>query len=373
MIIKHIHRSSRWPQFRTGCRSREDMVRLIAYLQRPTAKPSVIRNDFAGNTPKAIADQVAELHSDQPVWAYHVVARFPANEAELWNPKADQLTAEIDAKFRIPMSLWVRHDDHHWHGVLLAFKPLGRQIRLQAPGKDGKMLLVASVLRAMAEDWEDRTPGCKTTGRSDPEGLSLGRDALAMAVRQYRQGTARTPIPEKLLLRADIGHLVHKSNSIEDLLALASAYAISVHLKKEGDKVLGISFSRNGVSIRGRDAGFSYQKLREHYDNPRATIHHSHLAKRTLPRNRRSRGRPTTSRDYRTHHADQSNDTVAGPLQHGLAAVVELLDEHQASLDTTDDLMQEVFSVSLNSLQALANALIPQTHDNRTTDIRTTL
>jgi hypothetical protein len=69
MILKSIYRSDRWPSFKTGCKSRADVERLIRYLSREEANPEVLRNDFAGDTPEDIAAHMELMHRGQQYWA----------------------------------------------------------------------------------------------------------------------------------------------------------------------------------------------------------------------------------------------------------------------------------------------------------------
>jgi len=267
MILKHIHRSGRWPEFRVGCKTREDCVRLLAYLLRPQAEPEVLRNDFAGDTPVEIAEQLALVHRKQKYWAYHVVASHPHDERPLWDPQARRRIGELQTSLRIPQGFWVRHGNH-WHGFLTAMNERGGTVRLCGVDADGQQVPVARHLRLMAERWEDGTPSAKKTGR-DEHNLNLSRDSLAMAERLHVAGQTPSPAPKKLLLKARVERAVSLARSMEDMLQLAKDDGIEVHLKRDAaGAVLGISFACDGVSLRGRDAGFSYQKLLSHYEHP---------------------------------------------------------------------------------------------------------
>jgi len=121
VIVKHIYRSDRWPEYRSGCRSREECLRLFRYLTRPDKKHEVLRNDFAGDTPEAIADHLALLHQGQRFWGYHVVASHPKDEKGLWRPKAKACIQELHDRCQIESGFWVLHDDH-WHGFLMSME-----------------------------------------------------------------------------------------------------------------------------------------------------------------------------------------------------------------------------------------------------------
>lgn len=299
MILKHIHRSDRWPEFRTGCRSRGDVERLVEYLLRKGARPEILRNDFVGSTPAEIADELMACQQGQRVVAYHVVASYPRDEDTLWVPQAKKRVQEVQDTFQIPKGLWVQHKGH-WHGLLCAMRPKGGQVRLATRDEDGNCLPVARAFRKMAETWEDETPGARKTGRGGKPDLDLSRDAIAMAQRQYLAGQAPTPIPKKLLLRAQVERIVALSQSFEQLHQRATAAGVEVLYKRDpSGKVLGISFSQDGTSLRGREAGYSYPQLLnlyEHTPPPTHTItpsfgRHSHVAGRTIdPRGRQSCG-----------------------------------------------------------------------------------
>lgn len=279
MILKHIYRSDRWPAFRIGCKSRADVERLVGYLSRKEARPEVIRNDFAGDSPRAIADHMELLHRGQMYWAYHVVASHPKGEDHMWNRQRNECIREVHEECGIEMGYWVRHGNH-WHGVLLAMRPNGKTIQL-----GGKNVRIATAFRQLAERWEDRTPGCAKTGRKEP-GLDLSRGALAKTDREYRVGKSLTPIPGKVLLRAEVQRIVALSVNFEQLHANADAAGIAIAYKADDQgKVVGVSFSQDGVSLRGKHAGFTYPHLVSLYGQPNPTTirHRLGVANRISP------------------------------------------------------------------------------------------
>lgn len=281
MILKHIHRSDRWPGFRTGCKSREDCVRLARYLLRESAHPTVLRNDFAGDTPEDIGDELADQHQGQTVWAYHVVASYPPGEHALWAPQAETCIQELQNTCQIRQGFWVQHRGH-WHGLLLAMKPNGGTVRLGSY-KGGEPVTVARTFRELAEGWEDHTPGCQKTGRGEHR-LDLSRDSIAAAARQYLTKKAPTPIPKKLLLKAAVDRIVALSGSFDELHANAAAAGVAVQYRSDdAGRVLGISFAKDGVSLRGREAGHAYPQLQALYEHtpdiPAAALRrHPHMA-----------------------------------------------------------------------------------------------
>jgi len=270
MILKHIYQSKRWPSFRTGCKSKADCLRLFKYLTREEASHKVLRNDFDGDSPEEIADHLAMLHREQDLWGYHVVAAYPPEEEGLWSPQAEKRIGEVQDALRIEKGFWVQHKGH-WHGFLMSMKPNGGTIRLGSYDKDGQPVTVARTFRRMAEKWENETPGCRQTGRGE-HGLDLHRDALGIASRLYREGKSPTPIPIKMLLKAQVEKIVTLSASFAELHARAAAVDISIAYRRNPEGgIVGVSFSQDGVSLRGRDAGFTYARLQSTYpDTPPA-------------------------------------------------------------------------------------------------------
>jgi hypothetical protein len=345
MILKHIYRSNRWPSFRTGCKSRKDCVRLLEYLIRPEAKPTILRNDFAGSTPAEIGDELQALHRGQKCWAYHVVASYPPDEERLWEPQSKKRIAEIQDRCRIPAGFWVKHKGH-WHGFLQAMKPNGGAVRLGTYDEQGQPHPVAPAFRQMVRTWEDETPGCRKTGRGD-RGLDIDRDTLSMAARQYEVGEAPTPIPAKMLLKAQVERIVTLSASFAELHARADALGISIAYRSSPEEgIVGVSFSQDGVSLRGRDAGFTYGKLKSTYpDTPPAGVGaYPGMAGGIIGVGGRQTGRPAETGDrgadprpqYHPHRAGGTVQTVARclgwpPAQAGLltrdvSPVLTLLD-----------------------------------------------
>lgn len=267
MIVKHIYRNSRWPTNRTGCRDREECVRLLSYLLRPQASPEVLRNDFVGTSPEEIADELSLFHRSQKYFAYHVVASYPEEEHELWRPHAARCIEELQSACNIPKGFWVQHKGH-WHGFLMAMKPTGGTVRLGTVDSDGNSVPVALAFRQLAERWEDATPGAQKTGR-DRHHQDLDRGVIAQADREFARETAATPIPNKVLLRAAAERVIEMSDSLDAMKENAAAAGIEVHVKTKDGTPIGISFARDGIAIRGRDVGYSYQKLLSYYENKR--------------------------------------------------------------------------------------------------------
>jgi hypothetical protein len=198
--------------------------------------------------------------------------------------------------------------------------------------------------RQMAQRWEDETPGATKTGRTTPS-LNLSRDALAMSLREYGERRRPTPIPDKLQLRTDVQRLIVQSASIADLENKAKVAGIEIQYRKDGDRVLGISFSRDGVSIRGRDAGYSYQSLQKLYDTPRTDIPHPYVEEGAIGRHCDG-DRPTPStRTSKTHPGvGETEHHTIGTLQSltGLAPAFEGLLPH---LKKDDAMMLELLKV----------------------------
>lgn len=278
MIIKHHYESDRWPEFRTGCTTAADVQRLLDYILREDADPVVLRNDFAGDSPEEIADECDLSRMQQKYLGYHIIASYPDGEDNLWEPQAGRRIQELQDALRVTKGFWVRHKNH-WHGFLCALNERGGQIRLATIGEDGESIPVARSFRLMAEKWEDETPGARKTGRGNPDdfsGMDLSRDALAVAERLYAEGKAPTPIPTKAMLRARVQRAVLSATSMEAMQQFAQEDGISVQFKYDATgKILGVSFSADGVSLRGREAGYSYPQLLSLYESSSNTKNQS--------------------------------------------------------------------------------------------------
>lgn len=265
MIAKHVFKSKKHKD-RSGCTSLADCTRLIAYAQRESAHGQTLWNDFASDRPTDIADEVQMMRRRKgKYWMYHIEFAFPPEEAALWKGREREMIADFQARFGVSHGFWASHEDkehYHIHGAILALRPNGGQLRLGSINAHGEAVPVAMALRQFAQDWEDRTPGARKTGRSGELGISISKDALEAA---QRQGD---PVPLKLRLRADVQNLVILSSSFATLVENAAAYGIEVRYRRDDTgKVRGVSFSRGGVSLRGREAGYTYRQLQSLYEN----------------------------------------------------------------------------------------------------------
>ena len=349
MIIKHHFKSDRWPEFRTGCTTAEDCERLLNYLLRHKAKPEVMRNDFSSDSPMDIAEELELMRMQQKHLAYHIIASYPDGEAHLWEPQSGQRIQELQDALRVEKGFWVRHKNH-WHGFLCAMNERGGQVRLATIGEEGQSIPVARSFRLMAEKWEDETPGCQKTGRKgggDSHGLDLSRESLAMAERQFMQGTAPTPVPRKVMLRARVERMVMLSTSFEQLHELAAQEGISVQYKHDADgKVLGISFAADGVSLRGREAGYSFPQLQQLYEhesrNPKnnpinAVRRDVSLAGSNRRENRRETFRQGATSPYRPNQQAWENTGGPGSTADGYSAHLGWTEKALRSLTPNHD------------------------------------
>ena len=266
-ILKHVHKPKDY-QDRAGCTTAADVQRLIEYLLRESAHGGIVFNDFINTTAAGIADEILALDRGRTKYlANHFMFSFPKDEEARWQANLDALLRYFKQRFGIYKMVAADHrdkDHYHVHIAVFAQTESGHKLRLETH-QDGHAIGVAQSLRRIAEEWEDRLGGRKT-GRGAVRNLSLSKETLEAAERQYREGEAPTPIPRKLQLNADIERAVKMATSIESLTEQAAALNIEVRLKRDDQgNALGVSFSRDGISIRGRDAGFSLQRLQQIY------------------------------------------------------------------------------------------------------------
>ncbi len=304
MIFKHLYNRK---TKKAGCTSKADCKRLLAYNLRQSANPQILRNDFSGENADAIADELDLLHGKQKYWIYPVVMSFAIGEGELWRPHLAAMVADAQERMGIPKGLWVIHQDKdhlHVHGALMAFLPRGRQVRLGMQDEHGPMK-VAYAFRQFAQEWEDRVDGVRKTGRT-PVLPDIPRDALEMARREFHEGKS-TPVPEKMQLRADVQRLAHLATNFAELEQLAGDAGISVRIRRDGERVTGVSFGRGKIAIRGRDAGLSIHALNRLYENQRTRGRGQTFGMAT-------RNSPNSSRTFetRTRKANPPYPAIAG-------------------------------------------------------------
>src|ERR1017187_8261554 len=295
-IFKHIHKSPRFGD-RAGCTSRQDVRRLMDYLTRESAHGKIAWNNFQNDTPDGITEEIMALDRGSSKYkAYHFMLSFPASERSQWKANLDKVLEDFAQRFRVHRMVWATHEDkdnYHLHGCIFAQTARGKKLRLET--KDGDRLLpVAASLRKLAEDWEDRL-GVRQTGRSTSPGTSGSKDSLEMAHREHIEGKSPTPVPAKLQLRADVQRLVARSGNFAELESNARDAGIEVRFTEHANGT-GVSFSDGSISLRGREAGFTFQTLTQKFNEPNPTIVRSRpdpgLAKRNRPRG----SRPAASR-----------------------------------------------------------------------------
>jgi len=172
---------------------------------------------------------------------------FPVAERAMWEKNLDAVIDDFGGRFKVHRMIWVSHEDKenfHVHGLVFAQNAAGKKLRLET--RDGaRAVPVALSLRKMAEDWEDKLDTRKT-GRSRVPDFSISKDTLEMASREHMEGKAKTPIPAKLQLRADIQRLVALSISCSDLQTRAAAEGIGVRFT-EYENGTGVSFANGTV------------------------------------------------------------------------------------------------------------------------------
>ena len=266
-IFKHIHKEN-GSRTVPDAPSQQDVRRLTEYILRPSAHGKIVRNDFANETAAGIADEVMALADERLKYkAFHFMFSFPKDEEARWQANLDALLLDFKERFGIFKMVAADHrdkDNYHVHIAVFAQTKRGHKLRLETH-QDGHAIGVAQSLRRIAEEWEDRIGGRKT-GRGAVRNLSLSKESLEAAQRQYREGEAPTPIPRKLQLKADIERAVALATGFDSLDQQAAALGIAVRIKRdEQGNALGVSFARDGVSIRGRDAGFTLRALQKLY------------------------------------------------------------------------------------------------------------
>jgi len=304
-IFKHIFKRKGREQ-RTGCTSRQDVRRLIDYILRESAHGNLVYNDFEGSTPPEITDEIMALDRHRtPYLAYHFMFSFPEYEQETWRAHLVPILEDFKSRFGVFKLVAADHRDkgnYHIHIAVFAQTKLGKRLRLETH-EDGKCIAIAASLRRLAEDWEDRL-GATTTGRGQSPGMNVSKDELEMAVREHAQGISLTPIPAKVQLKADVERLVLLSANFSELETHALVMGIEVRLKKdETGNVLGISFARDGVALRGKDAGHTYAALSKRFYEQTQTPGRSGPPQCMAGPHRQSNYREHTTRSRRTKHA----------------------------------------------------------------------
>ena len=198
---------------------------------------------------------------------------------------------DFAVRFRVGRMVWASHEDKenfHVHGLVFAQDAQGRKLRLETKVGD-RVQAVAPSLRRLAVDWEDRL-GTRKTGRSPVPGMSVAKDTLEMAQRQHAAGKAPTPIPAKLQLRAAVERIVALSGSFADLQSHAAAEGVEIRFTQHPNGT-GVSFSDGNVSLRGREAGFTFQTLTQLFHEPHPRIERCQptigVAEGDRPRHRR--------------------------------------------------------------------------------------
>jgi Relaxase/Mobilisation nuclease domain len=301
-IFKHVHKGPRYEN-RAGCTDRQDVRRLMEYLMRSSAHGKTVWNDFQNETPAGITEEIMALNRAELKYkAYHFMLSFPAGERSQWESNLDKVLLDFAQRFKVHRMVWASHEDKdnfHVHGCVFAQTIRGKKLRLETKVGD-KVLPVAASLRHMAEDWEDRL-GTRKTGRSPTIGIQLAKDTLEMAQREHAEGNSPTPVPAKVRLRAAVEHIVAVSRSFSEMEANSHAAGIEVRFTEHPNGT-GISFADGSISLRGREAGFTFQTLTQKFNEPNPTIVRVRpdpsLAARNCPRSRR----PVTPR---TSKADQ--------------------------------------------------------------------
>lgn len=273
MIAKHAFKNQKFPEFRTGCKDRRQVVRLLRYIQKESGKGKTLWNDFGGEDPLMIADEVDLLDRGHKYKGFHFILSAPADEQSLWEPKGPQLAQSFKRHIRASKIYARTHLDKAtatWHVHIFAFgdDAQGRQLRLRGKRVDGGETSTPELLRQWCVQVEDETPGARKTGRGDKKGdLTLSKDELEMAARLHREGKRPTPAPDKLVLRVKVDELVRSSRSIDDLVTRGKEAGIEVRLVQYANG-RGVSFSDGVTSLRGRDAGWSYKALVVFYEQP---------------------------------------------------------------------------------------------------------
>jgi hypothetical protein len=167
-----------------------------------------------------------------------------------------------------------------------------------------------------------------------------------MAEREYVQKKSPTPIPAKHLLRAEVQRIVALSPTFDQLHANADAAGISIAYKADDQgNVLGVSFSQDGVSLRGKHAGFTFQTLVSLYGQPNPTIIRSRLSVASRVSTvdcgkRRNRTFQTRSQANRSIITNSGRPTAAGRghtfLDQWCEATLGALMPHTPTTDWTD-------------------------------------
>ncbi len=308
-IFKHVHKSARFEN-RAGCTSRADVRRLLDYLMRPSAHGTTVWNDFQNTTPDGLTEELMALaRPDLTYRAYHFMLSFPAAERAIWEANLDGVLTEFAQRFQVDRMVWASHEDKenfHVHGCIFAQNARGKKLRLETK-VDGKTLAVAPSLRRLAQDWEDRL-GTQKTGRGRTVGTAICKDGLLMAQRQYAAGQIPSPVPAKMQLRANVERIVTLSTSFADLQSHAAAAGIEIRYTQYANGT-GVSFSNGDVSLRGREAGYTFSTLTQLFHEPNPRIERRQPIECMAEGNRR---RDRSSAPSRIGKTDRTPHAVSG-------------------------------------------------------------
>lgn len=263
MIAKHIRPVDRKTGLKkTGPTDRAAMLRLAKYILR---LGNIVLNDFASDAPSEICDQVEDLMrgAKTKCRGRHQLLSWPAQDNDKMTPERKiEAVQRFKKKWGVTHVLACEHDDKdHGHLHMYAFE-LGKDLKpLRYPNIAWGLRQVAM---GMEDDWDLTRTGRGGGDDGGGGGLNISKDTLEMADRQHRQGQRRSPAPDKLVLRARVQRLVQTSVSMSDLLDSAAGQGIMVKVT-DYPNGKGVSFSDGVVSMRGKDAGWSYGQLVKHY------------------------------------------------------------------------------------------------------------
>jgi hypothetical protein len=279
MIAKMCFKNPRFPEFRTGCKDRRQVVRLLRYIQKESGDGVCLHNDFGGEDPLQIADEVNALDRGHKYKGFHFILSVPIDEQPLWEPKTPELLQSFKKLLKASKIYARSHLDKKeatWHVHVYVFgdDAAGRQLRLRGKRPDGSESTTPELLRQWCMKVEDETPGCKKTGRGGDGGggggdkekheMAFSKDELEMAARRHKEGKRPTAAPDKLVLRLKVDQLVRRATSIEDLQSRGNAAGVEVRVTEYANGK-GISFSDGITSLRGRDCGWTHSALEKLY------------------------------------------------------------------------------------------------------------
>jgi hypothetical protein len=332
------------------------------YLLRSSAEGEIVWNSFGNDTAEGVTDEVMALARPDLLYkAHHFMMSFPASERAKWEKNLDAVIDDFGGRFSVHRMIWATHEDKdnfHVHGLVFAQTARGKKLRLETRDGD-KVLPVAPSLRKMAQDWEYEL-GTRKTGRSHVLGISVAKDTLEQAQRQYIEGASNTPVPAKLQLRAEIQRLVSLSTSFADLQSRAAAAGIEIRFT-EHDNSTGVSFSDGTCSLRGREAGCTFKTLTKAFNEPNPTIIRSRPDRSLAEGNRGIRSRPTTPRARKTDRTIGATTGGAGVWHRkqpdpyrGIEATIRHLSghNHQAGLLSFLDFLTRALTVLSTSVDA---------------------